>query len=117
MIKQPIPSVSRADVERVVRRDFPADRATEVLALLGEYGTEASDARVHLAILKLAAGNIESLRTHVGDARFDCRDVLGAAEYPGYMKRWSRIEKLPLKERQQIIDADWSQYCEWLARR
>ena len=34
---QPTPTVTAADVERIVRRDVPADRAAEVLAMLDEY--------------------------------------------------------------------------------
>ena len=37
---QPTPTVSDDDVERVVRRDFPGERVSEVLRLLAEYGTE-----------------------------------------------------------------------------
>jgi hypothetical protein len=37
MTTQPTPTVTGADVERIVRRDFPADRAVEVLAMLDEY--------------------------------------------------------------------------------
>ena len=40
MAKQPHPTVTGADVERIVQRDFPADRVVEVLAMLGEYGSE-----------------------------------------------------------------------------
>jgi hypothetical protein len=52
---QPHPTVTRGDVERIVRRDFPADREPEILAMLNEYGTEdwhREPDRVHLAILK-----------------------------------------------------------------
>jgi hypothetical protein len=58
MTTQPTPDVTGVDVERVVRRDFPADRVAEVLVMLNEYGTEAwqrEPHRVHLAVLKLEA--------------------------------------------------------------
>jgi len=54
---QPTPTVTAADVERIVRRDFPAERTAEVLAMLDEYGTEEwqrETHRVRLAALKLA---------------------------------------------------------------
>ena len=35
---QPTRTVTGADVERIVRGDFPADRTVEVLAMLDEYG-------------------------------------------------------------------------------
>ena len=65
MPSQPTPTVTSADVERVVRRDFPADRFTEVLAILAEYGTERwhrEPDRVRLAALKLTAGGFVHLR-------------------------------------------------------
>jgi len=98
MPSQPTPNVSRADVERVVRRDFPADRVPEVLAMLGEYGTEGwhreSD-RVRLAVLKLAAGSLEMLRQEIEVAKSDYRDVLVGAEYPDYIKRVPRSGAFP----------------------
>ena len=115
--QQPHPTSTRADVERIVRRDFPADREAEILALLNEYGTpdwHREPDRVHLAILKLSAGSIEHLRYQVEIAKSDYRDVLGPAEYPGYMKRMFRIDSLSSDEQQRIIDADWKQYQDWL---
>ena len=119
MTRQPTPNVTSADVERVVRRDFPVERVAEVLAMLGEYGTESCQRethRVRLAALKLAAGNIERLRYEIEGAKCDYRDVLGPAEYPGYCKRVPRAGALPPEEEQRIIDADWKQYQDWLTR-
>ena len=116
---QPHPTVSRADVERVVRRDFPADRFDEVIATLDEYGTEdwqRERDRVQLAVLKLAGGNFDHLRGYIEWAKSDFRDVLGPAEYPLYTKKMFRIDKLPAEERQRIIDADWKQYQDWFTR-
>ena len=117
---QPHPSVTRGDVERIVRRDFPTDREAEILAMLNEYGTEdwhREADRVHLAILKLSAGRFERLRAQVEAAKADYRDVLGPAEYPGYSKRMFRIASLPSDEQQKIIDADWKQYQDWFSKR
>jgi hypothetical protein len=116
---QPTPNVTSADVERVVRRDFPVERFVEVMAILKEYGTEEWQReadRVRLATLKLAAGSIERLRFEVEGAKADYRDVLGPAEYPGYGKRVGGRRKLPLEEVERIIDADWKQYQDWLTR-
>lgn len=115
---QPTPTVSRSDVERIVRRDFPPDRFDEVIAILDEYGTQdwqRERDRVQLAVLKLAAKSLESLRRHIEWAKADYRDVLGPAEYPGYGKKQFRIDKLPEPERQRIIDVDWKQYQDWLS--
>ena len=119
MTKQPTPDVTSADVERIVRRDFPAHRVAEVFAMLDEYGVEdwhREPHRVRLAALKLAAGNIEQLRNEIEGAKRDYRDVLGPAEYPAYGKRLFRIKELPQDEQQRIIDADWRQYQDWLTR-
>ncbi len=57
MTHQPVPTVSRQDVIRIVRRDFPTIPEAEVHTILDEYG--ASDRhrerdRVQLAVLMLA---------------------------------------------------------------
>jgi hypothetical protein len=108
-----------ADVERIVRRDFPADQLPEVLAILDEYGRETWQReahRVRLAALKLAAGSVERLRYQIEGAKCDYRDVLAPAEYPGYCKRVPRSGGLPSDEERRIIDADWKQYQDWLTR-
>jgi len=117
---QPHPDVTQADLERIVRRDFPADRESEVLAMLNEYGHEEwqrERERVRAAILKLAAGSLEQLRVQVEAAKADYREVLGPAEYPGYGKHWFRMDRLSGDERGRIIDADWKQYQDWFSRR
>jgi hypothetical protein len=119
MPTQPTPNVTSANVERVVRRDFPADRVAGVLALLGEYGTESwqrEPHRVRLATLKLAAGSIERLRYEIEGAKCDYRDVIASAEYPGYFKRVPRSGALSPEEEQRIIDTDWRQYQDWLTQ-
>ena len=42
---QPTPKVIRADVERVVHRDFPAAVFSDILRLLDEYGRQAARER------------------------------------------------------------------------
>ena len=120
IVTQPTPKITPADVERIVRRDYPAHRVDEVHAMLSEYGGEdwhPEVDRVRLAILKLTAGNLEELRMHIEIAKRDFRDVLSVAEYPAYTKKWLRIDTLPADEQQRIIDADWKQYEDWLKRK
>src|SRR5687768_4581170 len=110
---QPTPKVTSADVDRVVGRDYPPEQRSEVLATLQRYGNEEWHRevdRVRLAALKLAAGSLTALRSHVEIAQIDYRDVLAAAEYPSYMKRDFHIDELPAEERAKIIDDDWMQY-------
>ena len=119
MNTQPTPDVTGADVERVVRRDFPAGHVAGVLALLDEYGTESWHReidRVRLAALKLAGGRLDGLRLQVEGAKCDYRDLLAAAEYPGYCRLVPPSGEPPSGEAQRIIDADWRQYQDWLNR-
>jgi len=119
MPNQPIPKVTEDDVMRVVRRDFPSQHIDEVLAVLARYGEgdgSADVSRVRLAVLKLAAGNLERLRKQVETARCDFRDVLAFAEYPEYFARVTGAADQSREKVQRIIDADWNQYQEWLQR-
>ena len=118
-MEQPTPAVTRADVERVVRRDFPPDQFDSVMSVLAEYGRENWHRELHrvqLAVLKLAAGSLDGLRAEIETAKCDYRDVLAYAEYPAYMKKTFRISQLPAEERRKIIDEDWRQYETWLQR-
>lgn len=114
--KQPVPHVGREDVVRVVRREFSGHNENEVLDILDEYGTERwhpEVPRVHLAILKLSAGSLDSLRKLVTTAKTDFRDVVAPAEYPQCWKHGG-LHRMSDSEVNRIIEADWQQYCDWL---
>jgi hypothetical protein len=118
MTPQPVPEVTPADIDRVVRRDFAAADQAAVLALLETYGTEDYEreaVRVRLAALKLAHGSLAELRRQVSWAKMDYRDVIGPAEYPRAMKV-SSLLRLDEAESRRIFEADWKQYDEWLRR-
>ena len=115
---QPVPSVTDADVARIIRREFAASDLTAAEGIVLEYGRGREAARVRLAALKLARGHLQALRRHIEDANRDYRDVLSAAEYPhasglGFVA----FNALPPDQRQAIYDADWNQYREWLERK
>ncbi|SRR5258708_38604601 len=115
--RQPIPEVSPEDVTRVIRRDFAENQFDTVVAVVNTYGAGRSEygrARVHLAALKLAKGNV--LKAQIEIAREDYRDVLAPAEYPEYSQRPFQIEDLPATEQKRIIASDWKQYEDWLRR-
>jgi hypothetical protein len=117
MDKQPTPTVTSDDVERIVRRDFPQDEFATAMNILNEYGIERGGherPRVQLAVLKLAKGALKELRLQIEAAKCDYRDVLAAAEYPTYTKIWSWRGKMPAEEKQQIFESDWNQYANWL---
>jgi hypothetical protein len=92
-----IPDVAQEDVERIVRRDFPAEQFPEIIAVLGEFDSpwERTRIRVRIAVLKLADGNVKALRKNVALANRDHRDVLVLAEYPGYWRATSDVRNLP----------------------
>src|SRR5262245_22025765 len=112
-VPQRTPTVTAADVERVVRRDFPPEQVDFVLTVLNEYGTEEwqrETDRVRLAVLKLANRDLQQLRSWIEQAKSDYRDVLAPAEYPLYGKKWGRMDRLTEEEQTKIINADWAQY-------
>ena len=116
---QPVPQVTAADIERVVRRDFADTEIDDALAILAEYGPQAwhrEPARVRLAALKLANGSLEGLRRAVDRAKLDYRDVLAPAEYPKYTEFGLRARRLRSRVQQQIFSDDWQQYERWLKK-
>lgn len=116
---QPVPQITAADIERVVRRDFPEGQVADVLAMLAEYGTELwhrEPARVKLAALKLADGSVEKLRRALDQAKLDYRDVIAPAEYPKFTHQKLRVVRLRSEERQRIYTDDWQQYERWLKK-
>jgi hypothetical protein len=119
-VTQPTPDVNEEDVIRVILRDFPSQQFDTVMPVLREYDTEkweGARARVYLACLKLANGNVDKLREQTKRAKQDFRDVLAGAEYPGYCRAGMfRVRELPRREQQSIVDGDWKQYEEWLRR-
>ena len=118
-MNQPTPTVSERDVERIVRRDFPAGKVPAVMALLAEYGMSEwhrEVPRVRLAALKLADGSLEELRRQIDWAKSDYRDVIAPAEYPSYFRQSFPMRELPEPEARQAIDQDWAQYQAWLKK-
>jgi hypothetical protein len=115
-LPQPIPKVTRSDVERVAKRDFPPDGTAALDVLRGCHGLSlaAGEHRVHLAILKLGNSNLERVRFYVDDANCDPRNVLAGAEYPEYARAFAGSR--PLEQQKRIIDSDWKQYQDWLNR-
>lgn len=114
-MKQPTPSVNADDVERIVRRDYPAPVVDDVLARIATVEVWEKP-RVVLACLKLAGGNLDRLRANLADASGYYRELLSRAEYPLATKRWFRIDRLSEDEVRAIYEKDWRQYSEWLTR-
>ncbi len=116
---QTVPQVSRDDVVRVVRRDYPTVPAEQVLAILDAYGAGTSERgrdRVHLAVLKLAAGDLEELRRQVDAAKRDFRDALAEAEFPEALAHWAPGPRRSPAEEAATDERDRAQYERWLAQ-
>jgi hypothetical protein len=110
---QYVPAVSDEDVERVVRRDYPAEIHSVIHQLLRSVDVREKP-RVILACLKNAGGNVEKLKAELTNADGDWREIIGEAEYPNYTKKMFRIDGLSTEERERIIEKDKRQYLEWL---
>jgi hypothetical protein len=102
-----------------VRRDFLPSEADVVFALLNAYETtpfKERPARVRLAALKCAEGDLAKLKHQLEEARFDYRNVLINAEYPINYRLVMRTRKAWDEEYDESIRQDWKNYNEWLSR-
>jgi hypothetical protein len=120
MTDQPIPEVTDEDVSRIALRDFGADQAPLAISILEEFGKQDwnrlnSCARVRIAILKLASGDLDRLLDATNTAINDYRDVLAYAEYPRYFREVG-FKEISTQGTQAIIKDDWKQYSEWFER-
>jgi hypothetical protein len=114
-MRQYIPNVSDADIERIVQRDYPPELHGVIHQLIG--GIEVGEkARVIMACLKNANGNFEKLRGDLANASGWWREIISEAEYPNYTAKMFRIDRLSTQERERIIEEDKSQYLAWLQR-
>jgi hypothetical protein len=119
MLEQPVSKGTQEDVVRVVHRDFAPAEVDAALALLNTYGDDRSDgvaARVRLAVLKCANGNLVKLKRALEEATLDYREVLIDAEYPINFRLTIRTKKPSDEEYDDSIRQDWKNYNEWLSR-
>ena len=118
MTAQPCPKITKDDVQRIIRRDFGTDQVERVNAILGRYGQKdfhCEPDRVHLAILKMAQGDIEKVESCTTTACSDYRDVLVAAEYRRYADLTWPGRSTPALE-QKATEEDRVEYQAWLVR-
>jgi hypothetical protein len=83
MCKQPVPQITDKDVKRIALRDFGESQLLQVISILDEFGKQewnSPGARVRLAILKLANGDLDKLMDHTKVAIEDFRDALSAIQ-------------------------------------
>lgn len=112
-MKQPVPTVTDKDVERIALRDFGKENLAEAMGILKKYGqhkeTRLGTPRVRLAILKLANGDLDLLSKYTENANQDFRDIISLAEYPKYLAEVG-FERNSQKTKTAVIEADWNQY-------
>jgi len=112
---QYVPNVSDADIERIVRRDYPPELHGVIQQMMG--GIEVREKpRVIMACLKNANGDFAKLKGDLANASGWWREIISDAEYPNYTRQWFRINKLSEEEQQRIIEKDKNQYLAWLRR-
>jgi hypothetical protein len=111
-VRQPVPLVDGADVLRVVRRDFGEQGVDWVMRLLSGYA-QVEAPRVHLAVLKLSAGNHARIVDLIHRATMDYRDLLLEAEYARYAGLGSSATA---DQKRRAIEEDWMDYRRWLGR-
>jgi hypothetical protein len=117
-LRDRIHQVSRDDVLRIVRRDFPQEVHADVIEALDRYGTESwhlERDRVQLAVLRLSAGSVTEVSKYIDLARVDFRDVIAPAEYPQFWKLgFVGIDSLNATQLRRLKDSDWARYDAWL---
>ncbi len=118
MANQPVPTVTDEDVTRIALRDFGAAELPLVMSILEEFGKQdwnEPSARVRLAILKLAYGDLDRLLVVTEVAIHDYRDVLSEAEYPRYSREvgFTNVSEELIRN---IVEDDWRQYQDWFER-
>ena len=116
-MQQKIPTVSDADIKRIVRRDFSEVEFAEIENILGVYKSESNKGknRIYASILKLSEGKIDLLKMYVDKANDDYRDIIALSEYPRYSEH-AFEDDLPEKLKKHLIDDDWIQYQTWFKR-
>ena len=110
------PQVTQEDVERVLQRDFPAEHWEELREMIQLVHVREKD-RVILACMKNAGGDVQKLKGNLNEAEGYWREIISEAEYPFYVKKMFRMDKLTEKEKSDIIEKDKKQYLDWLNRK
>ena len=77
-------------------------------------GNYHREARVGLAVLKLAGTELERIEYYIGQADMDYRDVLAMAEYPGQMRQPYSLKEEDPERYAQIMEEDRKQYEGWI---
>lgn len=109
------PQVCEQDIERVLRRDIPVEHQQELREIIQSIQVIEKH-RVILACIKNAGGDVEKVKCNLTEASGYYREILAEAEYPFYLKKMFRIDKLTEQEKTDIIEKDKQQYLNWFNR-
>jgi hypothetical protein len=116
MKEQPVSKGTQEDVVRIVRRDYASAEVDAAFALLDAYETWPGAARVRLAALKCADGDLVKLKRALEEATLDYRDVLIDAEYPINYRLGMKTKRPSGEEYDESIRQDSENYNDWLLR-
>lgn len=103
------PTVTRQDIDRIAKRDYPECSVEQVWEVLKRHGYGESY-RVYAAALKEGEGNFERLKQMIDLANTDFRDLLMVAEYPAQSREGYGYH------RPEVIQSDKDQYYEWFRK-
>ena len=112
-MEQFVPQATDADVERVLKRDVAVESQHEIGEIIKRLEVREK-ARVVLACLKNSRGDVKKLKYNLAEAPGYYREHIGEAEYPNYIKKMFRIDKLSEAEVSVIYEKDKNQYLAWL---
>lgn len=101
------PTVSKADLDRIISRDYSHHPEAAIWEVLHRYGHGEAH-RIYAAALKEGEGDLVKLERAIELANLDYRDLLMAAEYPNQAKQGYSASASP-----EVIEADLSQYSDW----
>jgi hypothetical protein len=110
---QYVPNVTEADIERVVKRDYPTEAQSSIFEMIRAVEVREKP-RVILACLKNGRGELQKLKGELTNADGYWKDIISEAEYPNYTKKMFRIDRLSQEDKQLLIDQDRNQYLLWL---
>ena len=109
------PEVTEADIERIVRRDYPPEFHDEIHEKIRAVDM-VEKTRVVVACLKAGKGDMNTLRGNLANASGWWREIISEAEYPFYSKVWFHDDRLSPEEKDRIMEKDKAQYLAWLHR-
>lgn len=112
-MEQFVPDVSDSDVERIIRRELPAEEQDGIREIIRQLEVREKP-RVVLACLKNSGGDVEKLKYNLAEAPGYYREHIGEAEYPNYVKKVFRFDQLSEAEKSRVFEKDKNQYLAWL---